>query len=50
MEGAAQSIWKFSSIHAYFLKWQETRFFQKLWKKGLAEYYKLEGISALTKY
>jgi len=34
-----------SSIHRYFRKWEAAGFFLKLWKKGLAEYDDLEGIS-----
>ena len=34
-----------SSIHCYFQKWSAEVFFQKLWKKGLAQYDDLEGIA-----
>nr|WP_217704950.1 IS5 family transposase [Victivallis sp. Marseille-Q1083] len=34
-----------SSIHRYFQRWLKAGLFQKLWKKGLAEYDELEGIS-----
>lgn len=34
-----------SSIHRYFQKWSAEGFFQKLWKKGLAQYDDLEGIA-----
>ena len=34
-----------SSIHCCFQKWSAEGFFQKLWKKGLAQYYDLEGIA-----
>lgn len=34
-----------SSVHRYFCKWETAVFFLKLWKKGLAEYDELEGIS-----
>ena len=34
-----------SSIHRYFQRWSKAGLFQKLWKKGLAEYDELEGIS-----
>jgi len=34
-----------SAIHRYFLEWQAAGFFEKLWKKGLAEYDEMEGIA-----
>ena len=32
-------------MHRYFLEWEAAGFFEKLWRKGLAEYDELEGIS-----
>ena len=34
-----------SSIHRYFLEWEQAGFFEALWHAGLAEYDDLEGIS-----
>jgi transposase len=34
-----------SAIHRYFLEWQAAGFFEKLWKKGLAEYDEMESIA-----
>lgn len=34
-----------SSIHKYFQEWEKAGFFQKLWKRGLAEYDDMEGIA-----
>jgi hypothetical protein len=34
-----------SAIHWYFLEWQAEGFFEKLWKKGLADYDEMEGIA-----
>jgi transposase len=34
-----------SSIHRYFLEWEEAGFFEALWRAGLAEYDELEGIT-----
>jgi transposase len=33
-----------SSIHRYFMEWEEAGFFEELWKHGLAESDELEGI------
>ena len=33
------------AIHRYFLEWQQSGFFQKLWQAGLAEYDEMEGIA-----
>ena len=32
-------------MHRYFLEWEAAGFFEKLWRKGLAEYDELEGIA-----
>ena len=34
-----------SSIHQYFLDWEEAGFFTELWRVGLAEYDEMEGIA-----
>ncbi len=34
-----------SSIHQYFLDWEEAGFFEELWRIGLAEYDEMEGIA-----
>jgi transposase len=34
-----------SSIHKYFQEWTKKRFFERLWRKGLAEYDEMEGIA-----
>ena len=34
-----------SSVHRYFQKWAKAGLFEKLWKKGLAEYDEMEGIA-----
>jgi hypothetical protein len=34
-----------SSIHQYFLDWEEAVFFRNLWRAGLAEYDDMEGIA-----
>ena len=34
-----------SSVHKYFLEWKRKGVFVKLWRKGLAEYEEMEGIS-----
>lgn len=34
-----------SSVHKYFLDWKKCDVFVKLWRKGLAEYDEMEGIS-----
>ena len=36
-----------SSIHKYFLEWKRKGVFIRLWRKGLAEYDEMEGISWL---
>ncbi len=34
-----------SAIHTYFLLWEKARFFERLWKAGLAKYDDLQGIA-----
>jgi transposase len=34
-----------SSIHRYFREWEQSGFFQALWKRGLAEYDDMKGIA-----
>jgi transposase len=34
-----------SSIHQRFLQWEQSGFFESIWKAGLAEYDELEGIA-----
>jgi transposase len=34
-----------SSVHKHFLEWEEARFFEALWKAGLAEYDEMAGIA-----
>ena len=34
-----------SSVHAYFKAWEKTGVFGKIWKKGLAKHYEMNGIA-----